>query len=785
MPAIAEPGSEGRRPPSRRSSITQQFQRMFNIEKTDSRKSVSYDDTSKANSMASALPSDHSIRTPVGNNDSHDYAAYRQSGISSNEHSHMPSSSLGSKIAGANASDSRHSSVQTFGLETQQTGRNAPDDPVHRQDAMSHIVQKKDRRATKRLEAERLELEKRLFKLEEAERTGDVSALRRESRRLTKKQPLGSSSRSSSVSADESRSRPSSRLSSFFASSRRRSRSRSSSVDDTTAGIEDPSGDNPNSLPKLSSSLPERLSIAISKELAARKDALLMPPEQSTPTLRCADTLIQHDASEQLMTQAHEAVVPGAMESSSNYLASKGEHVHEAALDKAKQQDDLDRALFTASLNSGKRRVSSEHALKPANPVKPSAVAKGISLIDFHTAADIDQIETHSKRNSKTRAGLPVSMLTRATTDGVVPRYQKTYKSSPLHESQTVNGDEIPSSPKKTTIVATRTGPLNVLRTSSGNVLEKIPAPLLPKSTNKLSATESRIPRSSFSKKKPASKQSQLAPLALLTKPRFYNSLNKVTGPPGGRPNVSMALSSIPQQRDTSPSVPQKSPKRNSRSISQSRESLRPADSILDGRSLSAGRSYDSESDYNTADEAASIISKLSDDNNAAAFSNMRVVPKKGVSSGFDSASTTIVSPNLKTNSKKQVKKTKPAGRDQLVAKLFVICCRCKFWHDIPSEVYASLTNSDPLSAALDQELAAWERNSLSDRLTTPATGTRSLREASTKPVKADFQQSSLRTRITADLPSGPVKCCWCEHHMSKQCCQGWTTVVQMRQRHH
>jgi hypothetical protein len=164
----------------------------------------------------------------------------------------------------------------------------------------------------------------------------------------------------------------------------------------------------------------------------------------------------------------------------------------------------------------------------------------------------------------------------------------------------------------------------------------------------------------------------------------------------------------------------------------------------------------------------------------------MRNIPKKGVPSGFDSASTAIVSSNLKAESKKQVKRTKQAGRDQLVAKLFVICCRCKFWHDMPSEVYASLANSDPLSAALDEELAAWERNSLSDRLTTSVAGTRSLRESSTKPApKADIQQRSVRTRVTAEVPSGPVKCCWCEHHMSKQCCQGWTTVVQMRQRHH
>ncbi|KAL3494267.1 hypothetical protein BJX62DRAFT_45831 [Aspergillus germanicus] len=785
MPSLIEPGTDNRRP--RRSSITQQFQRMFNFDKTnDSRKSVSYDDSSKGKFATSTLPSN--IQP---DNDPHDYAKYSHSGVSTNEQSHISHSSLGSKVTGINASESRPSSLQSFGVDAQQPAKNSPDGPLHRQDTASHVVQKKDRRATKRLEAERLELEKRLFKLEEAERTGDVSALRRESRRLTKKQPLGSSSRSSSVSADESRSRPSSRLSSFFSGSRHRSRSRSSSLDasDNRFGSEDaPSSDNPNALPKLSSTLPERLSTAISKELAARKNALLTPPEQSTSSLQSelATSDSNHCMPKQSITQKHNILVPHSAEPSSSHAAQKDEHVQpEAAPNKARQQADLDRALFTASLVSLKKTAPPEHPLK-TEKTGSSATLAGASLTDLHSAADIDQIDTSSRPRSAVtpRAGLPVSMLTRATTDGIAPKHQKTFKSSPLAESQTVNGDDVPSPRKGATILASQTSQNNVLRTSSGNILDKISTLQSPKPFVKPSATESKIPRSSFSRK-PASKQSQLAPLRLLTKPRFYNSLNKETGPPSGRPNMSVTLSPMTQQRDTSPSVPPKSPKRNSRSISQSPESLVgvPDSRLRPPSSLSAGQSYDSESDYNTADEAASIVSRMSD-NHTPSTSKTISVPKKGVPSGFDTSN--VVSSNPKADSKKQVRRTRQTGRDQLVAKLFVICCRCKFWHDMPSEVYASLTNSDPLSAALDEELAAWERNSLSDRLAGPTAGTRSLRVSSTKPpLKADIQQRSLRTRVTADVPSGPVKCCWCEHHMSKQCCQGWTTVVQMRQRHH
>jgi hypothetical protein len=32
---------------------------------------------------------------------------------------------------------------------------------------------------------------------------------------------------------------------------------------------------------------------------------------------------------------------------------------------------------------------------------------------------------------------------------------------------------------------------------------------------------------------------------------------------------------------------------------------------------------------------------------------------------------------------------------------------------------------------------------------------------------------------------SASLACCWCGHGMNRACCQGWTTLVQMRERHH
>ena len=76
------------------------------------------------------------------------------------------------------------------------------------------------------------------------------------------------------------------------------------------------------------------------------------------------------------------------------------------------------------------------------------------------------------------------------------------------------------------------------------------------------------------------------------------------------------------------------------------------------------------------------------------------------------------------------------------VAKMFVICCKCKFWHDLPSKLYEAM--------ALPLELHQEEKGKM--------TGAR------------------LETA---------VKCSWCEHAMTTRCCQGWTTVVYLHERHH
>ena len=83
------------------------------------------------------------------------------------------------------------------------------------------------------------------------------------------------------------------------------------------------------------------------------------------------------------------------------------------------------------------------------------------------------------------------------------------------------------------------------------------------------------------------------------------------------------------------------------------------------------------------------------------------------------------------------------------MAKLFVICCKCKFWHDLPSKLYEAM--------ALPKELHKDE----------------------------NVPGGKGKGKLTGARLETAVKCPWCEHAMTTWCCQGWTTVVYLHERHH
>lgn len=95
------------------------------------------------------------------------------------------------------------------------------------------------------------------------------------------------------------------------------------------------------------------------------------------------------------------------------------------------------------------------------------------------------------------------------------------------------------------------------------------------------------------------------------------------------------------------------------------------------------------------------------------------------------------------------------------VAKLFVICCKCKFWHDLPSNLYELMSSPRKLS----------RRDSDHDSEGGPSAGS-----ASGSNGIGGIKEGTLDTM---------VQCPWCHHGMTTWCCAGWTTVVYLHERHH
>jgi hypothetical protein len=75
------------------------------------------------------------------------------------------------------------------------------------------------------------------------------------------------------------------------------------------------------------------------------------------------------------------------------------------------------------------------------------------------------------------------------------------------------------------------------------------------------------------------------------------------------------------------------------------------------------------------------------------------------------------------------------------IAKMLVICCSCRYFHDMPSKIYACMAKPDDVVE--DRELGV------------------------------------------SGVVSTAVKCPWCAHGMSVRCCEGWAAVVALRERLH
>ncbi|KAB5549865.1 hypothetical protein GE09DRAFT_1060271 [Coniochaeta sp. 2T2.1] len=84
---------------------------------------------------------------------------------------------------------------------------------------------------------------------------------------------------------------------------------------------------------------------------------------------------------------------------------------------------------------------------------------------------------------------------------------------------------------------------------------------------------------------------------------------------------------------------------------------------------------------------------------------------------------------------------TPPELRMAPIAKMFVECCSCKFYHDMPSKLYECMAKPD---AVVEDKLRG-----ISGAITTM------------------------------------VKCPWCQHNMSTSCCAGYAAVVYVKEKLH
>lgn len=129
---------------------------------------------------------------------------------------------------------------------------------------------------------------------------------------------------------------------------------------------------------------------------------------------------------------------------------------------------------------------------------------------------------------------------------------------------------------------------------------------------------------------------------------------------------------------------------------------------------------------------------------------------------------------------------------DQLVAKVFVICCRCNYWHDMPSEVYAKLACPERLppdsllARTFSRRNSSSRKGSLKESLLSSVPSGKRRQPMPRRPRSNDADTRAAReSKAATGTPLTPPSCCWCGHNMSRSCCQGWTTLVQMRERHH
>jgi hypothetical protein len=99
------------------------------------------------------------------------------------------------------------------------------------------------------------------------------------------------------------------------------------------------------------------------------------------------------------------------------------------------------------------------------------------------------------------------------------------------------------------------------------------------------------------------------------------------------------------------------------------------------------------------------------------------------------------IAPKRSSNSKH----TETNASSDGIAKMFVECCGCRYYHDMPSKLYEAMAHPEGVVGGLDGDTLGLE----------------------------------------SDAISMTVKCPWCKHEMSTRCCAGLAAMVYVKERLH
>ncbi|KAJ5778596.1 hypothetical protein N7520_001842 [Penicillium odoratum] len=790
-------------PRRRRSSFSEHFQRVFHGDRADR--------TDRSNQKRQSLGQD----TPTLSRSarpSDDYNAPKsetaapsadETGISSfnfSSNSHIPS------LSTAGSSASVHAILKdgdTTPPEPTEPKRAVERGRVFSAPTWGKETSRKERRATKRLEAERKELEKRMLQLDQSQAQQDSGA-DRNTRRLVKKQ-TGSADRSSSAGSLRLRS---SSITSFFTGRRSRSRAGSTTGSDneSTRDSTDTNAAEPIP-PSIPLALQERFGADVSRELANRHGTTLIPasqlatqlPSQPPQLQRLHHTPLKSDDLRENWKMAEEW--KKTQGSGPHADVVQAEHMTGEQSQKPRLSiygTNLDQE-FTVTPNYSRKTPK-------GSPSPGNATRQVLSLRNTPERSpqvqDPSNIQITNMRQlrdfSNTKSETPTLDTDIQPMHAEVSNYPNQVESSHTHprayiSSPLAMNPNTPDSPTQS--------PNNP---SLGMDELDLPQPLRISKSPQFEEPRRHDRQSSFSPSERAQSRPKAYSSGKVRQPEEFMH-SRAIAPPKNPNRRSLEDQILKPTSKESPgghttlndaSNSSKDPRARYHLASHLAEEEQPPVSLNDTENKRLSQSSVASS-YNTADEEVldvpprwsnrASIPASEPNEKRSPIPTIEITTPRDPPKGLTNPRTRppLTAAALSMLRKTPMQKIKPPRSDDVLTKLFVICCQCKHWHDMPSDIYAKLGSPGrPSESRLSRTFS--RRNSARNSIfSSEPDDPRRMPVSGRVPPNGQAQVPSGDGVPQPQPPVHRYQCCWCSHGMSKTCCQGWTALVQMRERCH